>query len=168
MIDRRAGHVFATSSSGGLYPAWVPGYHSVYLAAKMGVIGLMLNLRNELAEFGVGASVLVAGGVWTAMKENNGRYRPERFGRAPEGLAEPPQLAKDAMFASGAESGQVAFRAAEDVAEMVLVALRDNRPVLVTSPTDRRMFQETYVDVMLSAFDDVEAFEAERKPASSG
>jgi short-subunit dehydrogenase len=124
----------------------------------MGVIGLMLNIRNELEEFGVGASVLVPGGVWTAMKENNARYRPERFGQAPEGLAEPPQVAKDIMFADG-QSGQVTFRAAEEVAEMVLLAVRENRPVVVTSPTDRRMFQQTYVDLMMAAFDDVQAFD---------
>ncbi len=157
MIDARDGHALATSTAGGLYPAWVPGYHSVYLAAKMGVLGFMLNLRNELAEFGVGASVLVPGGVWTAMKENNGRYRPQRFGGPGEALSEPPPAAKDIMFASGPR-GQVVFRSAEDVAEMVLVAIHENRPVVVTAPTDRQMFQETYVDLIMAAFDEVDAF----------
>ena len=60
MVAARDGHVCATSSVAGLCAGWIP-YHSAYSAAKLGVLGMMLNLRLELAELGVGASVLVPG-----------------------------------------------------------------------------------------------------------
>jgi NAD(P)-dependent dehydrogenase (short-subunit alcohol dehydrogenase family) len=154
MIATRAGHAVATASVSGLSPGWQP-HHSAYSSAKIGVIGLMLNLRHELSEFGVGASVLIPGGVASGMKENNARYRPKRYGGPSDGEVEVP----DAVLKLFAESGLV-FRPAEDVAQMVLLAIRENRPIIVTSLTDRRTFQETYVDPVMTAFDQVAAVEA--------
>jgi NAD(P)-dependent dehydrogenase (short-subunit alcohol dehydrogenase family) len=153
MIAARDGHVFATSSLAGLCAGWIP-YHSAYSAAKMGVLGLILNLRLELAELGVGASVLVPGGVATNMGKNNARYRPDRFGGPGEGPVETPDVVKE-LFA---DVGLV-FRPAEDVAQMVVLAVRENRPIVVTTAADRHVFQETYVDPVMTAFDEVEAFE---------
>jgi len=153
MVAARDGHVCATSSIAGLSAGWIP-YHSAYSAAKLGVLGMMLNLRLELAELGVGASVLVPGGVATGMGENNARYRPERFGGPGEGPVEVPEAVRE-LFA---DVGLV-FRPAEDVAQMVLLAVRENRPIVVTSPADRQAFQETYVDPVMKAFDEVEEFE---------
>jgi hypothetical protein len=42
---------------------------------------------------------------------------------------------------------------------MVLLAVRENHPIVVTDPRDRNTFIETYVNPVLSAFDQVEAFE---------
>jgi short-subunit dehydrogenase len=154
MIAARDGHAFATASVSGLSPGWQP-HHSAYSSSKIGVIGLMLNLRHELSEFGVGASVLIPGGVAGGMKENNARYRPPRYGGPGEGEVEVPE----AVLKLFADSGLV-FRPAEEVAQMVLLALRENHPIVLTSPTDRKTFQETYVDPVMAAFDRVVAFEA--------
>jgi len=153
MVAGRDGHVCATSSIAGLSAGWIP-YHSAYSAAKLGVLGMMLNLRLELAELGVGASVLVPGGVATGMGENNARYRPQRFGGPGEGPVEVPEAVRK-LFADV----ELVFRPAEDVAQMVLLAVRENRPIVVTSPADRQAFQKTYVDPVLRAFDEVEEFE---------
>ncbi|TAL04038.1 MAG: SDR family oxidoreductase, partial [Rhodospirillaceae bacterium] len=51
MIAARDGHVVATASMAGMLPAWIP-QHAPYSAAKMGIIGMILNMRMELAEFG--------------------------------------------------------------------------------------------------------------------
>jgi NAD(P)-dependent dehydrogenase (short-subunit alcohol dehydrogenase family) len=153
MIAAGEGHVSATSSMAGLCAGWIP-YHSVYSAAKMGVLGMMLNLRHELAEAGVGASVLVPGGVATGMRDNNARARPERFGGPGEGPVEVPDVVRELFADVG-----LTFRPAEEVAQMVLLAVRENRPIVDTTPSDRKVFQETYVDPVLRAFDEVEAFE---------
>ena len=99
MIAQRAGHVVATASIAGLIPAWLP-YHVPYTAAKAGVIGMMLNLRAELSEFGIGCTVLCPGGVVTRIHETP-RYRPARFGgpfeeplKAPEGFVQAPRRSR--------------------------------------------------------------------------
>ena len=153
MITARGGHAVATASVSGLSPGWQP-HHSAYSSAKIGVIGLMLNLRHELAEFGVGSSVLIPGGVASGMKENNARYRPDRYGGPGEGEVEVP----DAVLKLFAETGLI-FRPAEEVAQMVLLAIRENHPIILTSTTDRQTFQETYIDPVMTAFDRVAAFD---------
>ena len=56
------------------------------------------------------------------------------------------------------------FRPPEEVAAMVLRAVRQDRPVVVTDPSQRQAFVDGYVDVVLSAFDDAEAYDAARSP----
>jgi hypothetical protein len=41
----------------------------------------------------------------------------------------------------------------------VLLAVRENHPIVVTDGLDREVFQETYVKPLLEAFDRVDAFE---------
>jgi short-subunit dehydrogenase len=154
MIAAREGHVVATASVAGMLPSWIP-YHAPYSAAKMGVIGMMLNLRLELAEFGVGSTVYCPGGVQSGMKENNLRYRPERFGGPRnEGIKVPEE-----SF-SGIE---LVFLAPEAVAPMVLNAVRKNHPIVVDHADQRRVFVETYANPVLAAFDEAEAFERGNK-----
>jgi NAD(P)-dependent dehydrogenase (short-subunit alcohol dehydrogenase family) len=153
MVEARDGHVFATSSLAGLCPAWIP-YHTAYSGAKAGILGLMLNLRLELADLGVGCSVLCPGGVATNMGRDNARYRPDRFGGPGDEPVETPQAVKDLFADVG-----LTFRAPEEVAQMVLLAVRENRPVVVTTGVDRQVFLETYVDPVLRAFDEVDEFE---------
>ncbi len=147
------GHVFATASTAGLLPSWVP-YHAPYTAAKLGVIGMMLNLRIEATEAGVGCTVLCPGGVESSMKDNNPRYRPERFGGPTEGSLRIPE-----EFFSAAE---LHFRPASEVAQMCLEAVRANQPMVITDAAMRQTFEQTYVDTVRSAFDAVEAFDARK------
>ncbi len=152
MVEAKDGHVFATASLAGLCPALLP-LHSPYASAKSGVIGMMLALRAELAEFGVGASVLIPSGVWTGMIKNNHRYRPTRFG--PVG----PPLDAPAVVREMWNDAPLVIRPPEEVAEMVLLAVRHNRPVVVTCGTDRATFQQSFVDVITTAFDELNEFE---------
>jgi NAD(P)-dependent dehydrogenase (short-subunit alcohol dehydrogenase family) len=148
MVKARDGHVFATASAAGLMPSWVP-YHAPYSGAKMGIIGTMLNLRVEASEAGVGCTVFCPGGVESGMKENNASYRPARFGGPQEGGVKVPQgfLQK------------VNFRPASEVAELCLQAVRSNRPMVVTDGAMRKIFKETYADLVMAAFDDVDKFD---------
>lgn len=150
MAAARDGHVFATASTAGLLPSWVP-YHAPYSAAKLGVIGMMLNLRIEASEIGVGCTVLCPGGVQSGMKANNARYRPARFGGPSEGEVKIPE----GFFAHA----DLKFRPAEDVAQMVLKAIRKNRAMVITDGTMRPTFTDTYVKTVMEAFDDVDVFD---------
>ena len=79
MMAARDGHICATASMAGLLPGWLP-VHVPYSAAKAGIIGMMMNLQLELAEYGIHTTSYCPGGVASGMKANNGAYRPERFG----------------------------------------------------------------------------------------
>lgn len=150
LVAAKDGHIFATASTAGLLPSWVP-YHAPYSGAKLGVIGLMLNLRIEASEKNVGCTVLCPGGVISGMKANNAKYRPERFGGPSDGEVKVP----DGFFAHA----NLKFRPAEEVARMCMNAIRDNRAMVVTDPEMRATFEETYVKLVREAFDDVDAFE---------
>jgi NAD(P)-dependent dehydrogenase (short-subunit alcohol dehydrogenase family) len=152
MLAAREGHIVATASAAGLLPSWLP-MHSLYTAGKAGLIGLILNLRNELAESNIGASVLCPFAVTTNMQRDNLSYRPDRFGgpgHAPVKL--PGNFYDEAALAS---------RSPEEVAEMVLRAVRENRPMVVTDPAQRDNFRKGYADLVMQAFDDVEAFDSD-------
>ena len=151
MIAARAGHVVATASMAGLIPSWLP-CHVPYTAAKAGVIGMMLNLRMELAESGVGCTVLCPGGVATRIHETP-LYRPTRFG----GPSQERLKAAPRAFVQHTE--KLRFRPPEEVARMVLAAVRADRAIVVTDASQREIFLQRYVDVVLSAFDDAAAFD---------
>lgn len=151
MVRAGDGHVFATSSTAGLLPSWVP-YHAPYSGAKLGIVGLMLNLAIEAAEHGVGCTVFCPGGVVSGMKDNNARYRPERFGGPQEGGVNIPE----GFF----QHASLHFRPAEEVGRMVVQAVRENRPMLISDGSMRKTFHETYVKLVDEAFDFVDRFDA--------
>lgn len=155
MIAAGEGHVVATASMAGLLPAWIP-LHAPYSAAKAGIIGLMLNMRLELADHGVSCSVLCPGPTQSGMKDNNASYRPARFGGPGEGPVKVPEK----FFVD--PNVKLNFRPAEDVAKMVIRAVRDDYPMIVTDPNDRAHFERTYVDMVRGAFDRTDAFERDR------
>ena len=155
MIAQRAGHVVATASVVGLIPQFLP-HHVPYTAAKAGVIGMMLNLREEVSEFGIGCTVLCPSGVATRIGDTP-RYRPARFGGPFQRSVKPP--------GGFPQTHKLVFRPPEEVAEMLLLAVRENRPMVVTDATQREDFVRGYVDVVLSAFDAAEVFD-KRKDAA--
>jgi NAD(P)-dependent dehydrogenase (short-subunit alcohol dehydrogenase family) len=149
MIEARDGHVVATASVSGLVPTIIP-YQTAYASAKAGVIALMINLGIELAEFGIGSTVVCPSGTFTDIRYSQ-RYRPERFGGPFEGS----ETAKTLDLSSV----QFAHRPADDLARMILRAVRDNHKMVVSDPTHRARFIEGYSDFVFSAFDDVDEFE---------
>jgi NAD(P)-dependent dehydrogenase (short-subunit alcohol dehydrogenase family) len=154
MVAAGSGHVVATASMAGLLPALLP-YHAPYVAAKAGVIGLMLNLRTELAEAGVGCTVVCPGGVRTGIGSSP-RYRTARFGGPAEGRVGRPR--------GFTPPGELHFREPDEVAEIVLRGVRADRALVVTDAGQREGFAAGHVDVVLAAFDDAAAFDAERGP----
>ena len=77
MIDRRSGQIVNIASMAGLVP--VP-HNTVYATSKHAVVGFSRSLRLELAEHGVGVSVVCPGFVDGGMFERWGRPAPSAAG----------------------------------------------------------------------------------------
>ena len=119
MIEAGGGHIVATASMAGLIPTLVP-IHSAYAAAKMGVIGFIRSLQLEVAEHDVVCTLYCPGGVLNGMRDNNAKYRPERFGGPSDERMQIPH----ASF----KDNRLRFYTPEEVAPIVLRAVRNNRP----------------------------------------
>ena len=66
-----------------------------------------------------------------------------------------------------AAKNKIIFRQPEEVAQMVLRAVGKNRAMVITDETRRHYFQSLYVDVVMQAFDDAQAFADEQKAKAS-
>lgn len=152
MMTAKEGHIMATSSMAGLLPGWIP-VHTVYSAAKMGIIGLMMNLALEMKPYNIHTTSYCPGGVASGMKANNARYRSARFGGPGEGEVH--------ITGASFQKNPIAFYAPEAVAPMVLRAVRNNRPFVFDHAEQRRSFRETYASVVEACYDDIDAYEQE-------
>lgn len=151
MMRSGGGHLCATASMAGLLPGWIPD-HVPYSAAKAGVIGMMMNLALELKPCGIYTTSYCPGGVASGMKSNNELYRPAAFGGpSPQG----------AVSFSGASTthSDLDFYHPEDVAPMVLDAVRHNRPLAFDHANQRHLFHETYSSVVEACYDATEEWE---------
>lgn len=152
MIEAGGGHIVATASMAGLVPTLIP-VHSAYSAAKMGVIGFFRNMQLEVAEHGVVCTIYCPGGVLNGMRDHNAKYRPERFGGPSDERMHVPH--------SSFKDNRLRFYMPEEVAPMVLQAVRDDRPFVFDHSEQRQQFRALYADVVEACFDDVERWEQE-------
>ena len=152
MIEAGGGHLMATASMAGLIPTLVP-VHTAYAGAKMGVIGFVRSMQLEVEEHDVFCTIYCPGGVLNGMRDNNAKYRPERFGGPSD---EQMQIPK-ASF----KDNRLRFLTPEDVAPIVLRAVQDDRPFVFDHSEQRQSFREMYSDIVESCFDDIERWEAE-------
>lgn len=150
MIAADGGHVVATGSMAGMLPAWIP-YHAPYSAAKMGVLGLMLNLGLELREHNIFTTTYCPGGVATGMKDNNERYRPARFGGPGPGPIKVPEGFMHENITS--------FLPPAVIAPMVLRAIRNNRRIVFDHAEQRQIWIDTYHSIVLEAFDEASEYQ---------
>jgi NAD(P)-dependent dehydrogenase (short-subunit alcohol dehydrogenase family) len=116
----------------------------------MGIIGLMMNLALEMKQFNVGTTVYCPGGVATGMKENNARYRPARFGGPGEAEVHIPE--------DSFKGKQIAFLTPDEIAPLVLQAVRNNRPFVFDHPEQVENFRETYASLVEAAYAEAAAY----------
>jgi NAD(P)-dependent dehydrogenase (short-subunit alcohol dehydrogenase family) len=152
MMAAREGHIVATASMAGLLPGWIP-VHVPYSAAKMGIIGMMMNLALEMQPYNVHTTIYCPGGVATGMKANNARYRPARFG----GPSDTEVHINEESF----KGKSIKFFTPETIAPVVLQAVRNNRPFVFDHAEQRRFFKETYANIVESCYDDIDALALE-------
>lgn len=150
LVEAGGGHLVATASMAGLIPTLVP-VHTAYAGAKMAVIGFVRSMQLEVAEHGVACTIYCPGGVLNGMREHNAKYRPERFG----GPSDEPMAIPKASFATN----RLRFLTPDDVAPMVLQAVRDDRPFVFDHAEQRDDFRRMYADVVEACFDDTERWE---------
>ncbi len=128
IAQKEPAHIVNTASMAGLIASQGLG---VYNTSKYAVVGLSETLAKDLRPYGIGVSVLCPLGVDTRIRESE-RNRPGG-------------LRNDAP-GSGATMTLIGRTLApEDVAEMVLAAIRDNRLYVITHEEGleplRRRFQ---------------------------
>jgi len=124
------GHIVNTASSGGLLT--VPGF-GAYCATKHAVVGLSEVLFQELAETGVGVSVLCPGLINTKIFESE-RNRPTDGG--PKGYG---------TFAEGAlKSIAETPNTPESVAASVIEAIREGRMHILPNDEIRPVVEERF------------------------
>lgn len=157
MIEANEGHIMATSSTAGLFPSLFP-VHAPYSASKMGIIGLMMNLANEIAPHNVHTTIYCPGGVASGMKDNNSLYRPAKFGGPTEGGVRVPKVAHASALLA---ETPITFYSPESIAPIVLNAVRNNRPFAFDHAEQRHFFAQTYGSVVEACFDDIAAYERE-------
>ena len=140
MIARaRGGHIVNTASLAGTVA--MPSHFTIYATGKAAVIALSEAIRADLAQDGIGVSVLCPGFVRTNIHEA-GRNRPERFregsgfGAAEAALAE-RQAGNDWMDPD--EAGRIVLR-----------GIRDDQLYIVTHG-DFREQMRARVDALLAA-----------------
>ena len=146
MIAAREGHIVATASTAALMAPFI-GEHAPYVAAKAGIVGMIMSLRADLGKYNVGASVLCPGAVQSSIHDSP-RYRPAHYGGPRDAVASMPQDVR-AIGRPAIEAGQ-----------MVVNAIRNDRAVIVTDPSHRQGFEQGFVRLVQEAFDDADAFDA--------
>jgi len=136
MIARGTGHVVNTGSLGGL--AVVPGTPiGAYYVAKAGVIALSEKLREEVADHGVGVSVLCPGPVESRLQATSAGTRPGS-----------PDEREPNDYRAG-EQGVLSARA---VGDLVVRGVLENSPYILPHPQARPMVERRFA-ALLAAFD---------------
>jgi NAD(P)-dependent dehydrogenase (short-subunit alcohol dehydrogenase family) len=140
-------HIVNTASLGGL-TADVRAPLGAYIASKYACVGYSEMLRQELAGEGIGVSVLCPGVVASNLTTTSAENRPGAFGE---------QLAPQLDPAGGAAGVGASLRAvqampAEEVAPILIRAIRANRFHVLTHPKARPLLEGRF-RAMLADFD---------------
>jgi NAD(P)-dependent dehydrogenase (short-subunit alcohol dehydrogenase family) len=126
-------HIINTASVSGHIP--VAGL-SIYTASKFAVVGLSECLRLELADSGIGLSILCPGIVRTGLVESSHDLRPERHGGGD--VATGPDLR--GVMASGSDP--------EALGDQVVAAVRKGEFYILTHPNMRPGFEARFAEIL--------------------
>jgi NAD(P)-dependent dehydrogenase (short-subunit alcohol dehydrogenase family) len=152
MIVAGGGHVVATASMAGLLPGWIP-LHTIYSAAKMGIIGFAMNLAMEVRQHGIAVSTYCPGGVASGIAGRNASYRPEKYGG--------PRQGKMVIPRESYIDNPVALYAPEAIGPIVLDAVRANHPFIFDHSEHLHEFRETFGSVVEACFGHIADWERE-------
>lgn len=114
-------HIQNTASMAGITVSRVRGI-GIYTASKHACVGYSLSLRGELADAGIGVSVLCPGMVVSNLAATSARNRPSVYGGPlPEPGPADPTL-------------QARMMSSEDCGRIVVRGIRENRAYIITHP----------------------------------
>jgi NAD(P)-dependent dehydrogenase (short-subunit alcohol dehydrogenase family) len=147
-------HIVTTASLGGLVSE-VRAPIGAYTASKYACVGYSEMLRAELADQGIGVSVLCPGVVASNLMSTSAQNRPDAYGEQSA-----PQLTPER---GGHEAARLADFAmpAEAVGPIVVRAIRANRFHVLTHPQARRLVESRF-RAMLEDFDFAESGRSRR------
>jgi meso-butanediol dehydrogenase / (S,S)-butanediol dehydrogenase / diacetyl reductase len=148
LLRRRDGwrHIVLTSSSSALIPGVRLG---AYQASKFAVMGFGETLRQELAEEGIGVTVLLPAGMLTRHLESSARARPAELG---ESVMLPDDI--EAMLASS-QIEDSDITTPDHAVRNLLDELLANQPYVITHGDYREQYRERH-DAIETAFDRLE------------
>jgi len=138
-------HVLTTASLGGLVSE-VRAPIGAYTASKYACVGYSEMLRAELAEEGIGVSVLCPGVVASNLLGTSIENRPDAFG-----VQAAPQLTPERGGDDAARLADFAMPA-EEVGPIVVRAIRANRLHVLTHPQTRYLVEQRF-RALLDDFD---------------
>jgi NAD(P)-dependent dehydrogenase (short-subunit alcohol dehydrogenase family) len=127
MLERGSGHIVNTASAAGLLA--LTGEGAPYVASKFAVVGLSEALALYARPLGVGVSVLCPGSVDTNLGETG-----RTIGMTPERAA-----AETAMAATVQGGG---LMTPEQIAELVVDAIRQNRFFILADPAHQPILEQ--------------------------
>ena len=145
-------HILTTASLGGLVSE-VRAPIGAYTASKYACVGYSEMLRSELADQGIGVSVLCPGVVTSNLMGTSAENRPGVFGRQAA-----PKLTPESGGDDAARLADFAMPA-ENVGPIVVRAIRANRFHVLTHPKTRGLVEDRFRGI-LEDFD----FAAARPP----
>jgi NAD(P)-dependent dehydrogenase (short-subunit alcohol dehydrogenase family) len=132
-------HIVNTGSMSGLHPApQLAGYN----ASKYAVVGLTEAMREELAEFDIGVSLVCPGLVGTGIQGRSRKYRSTQSRPA----APMPTTHQGGVWNASR------IVSPESVARAVLRGIHDNELYVMTDPEDRQLVAGRF-ERLLAAFD---------------
>jgi NAD(P)-dependent dehydrogenase (short-subunit alcohol dehydrogenase family) len=137
MKEAGDGHLLLTSSMVAIVP---PPISVAYISSKFATLGIAMALRNELAESGVGISVLMPGMTATRIVETTRNLRP---GDVETGAAAETSQKMQGVLSTGMSP--------DKSAAMVLDAIRNDRFWIFTHPEWKAMAELVTAD-MLAGF----------------
>lgn len=137
MKESGDGHLLLTSSMVAIVP---PPISVAYISSKYATLGIAMALRNELADSGVGVSVLMPGMTATRIVETTRNLRP---GTAETGAAAETSKKMQGVLSTGMPP--------DKSAAMVLDAIRNDRFWIFTHPEWKQMAELVTAD-MLAGF----------------
>jgi len=140
LIKQDEGHIVNTASVAGLIS---PPGSGAYNVTKHGVVALSESLYHDLRERNskVGVSVLCPAYVPTGIVDSE-RNRPKDL---PTSTKSEATLAREAMLRKAVASGKIS---ADQVAQAVLAAIRDERFYILTHPRIKGAIQARMEDVL--------------------
>lgn len=147
-------HILTTASLGGLVSV-LRAPIGAYTASKYACVGYSEMLRAELADEGIGVSVLCPGVVASNLLGTSAANRPGVFGAQAA-----PQLTPEGGGDDAARLADFAMPA-EDVGPIAIRAIRANRLHVLTHPQARRLVEHRF-RAMLEDFDFAEAGRSQR------
>jgi NAD(P)-dependent dehydrogenase (short-subunit alcohol dehydrogenase family) len=142
LIEQGEGHIVNTASFAGLIS---PPASGAYNVTKHAVVTLSETLHHDLRERGspVGVSVLCPAYVPTGIADSE-RNRPKELAN-PDKAKSPELLAKEAKIRKAISSGKLS---ADDIAQSVVAAVKDNRFYILTHPRMKGAIQARMEDIL--------------------